>query len=366
MKKIDWYILKYYLGSFFFILLLFSMLSVVVDASEKIEDFVAVDGPTLYEICIDYYLNFIPFINGLLFPLYSLIAVVFFTSRLAANSEFIAMIGNGINFYRLLVPYLLGAFIIAGIHYTGNHYVFPVSNKTRTTFENTYIWKHNYVGESSHFHLACSPNEEFYLQSFKRHDSTGTNLSWIQYDSSNHKRISVVSATKIRLLKRPNRWRLSGIKKRHRVDSMLFDMDIMNPQHFIDTTICLFVDDLVKRDNRKDNMTTDVLIEYIRKQKAKGAGGTIVFEVERYRRTADPFSIIVLTLIGFAIASRKMRGGMAWHLVIGMMISGLYIFIGKFTTTFSINGGLPPILGTWIPNIIFCLIAIRMILKAQK
>ena len=107
MKKIDRYILKRYLGTFFFIILLFSMLSVVIDASEKIDDFVAKDGPTTYEVIVDYYCNFIPFINGLLIPLYSLIAVVFFTSRLAANSEFIAMIGNGINFYRLLIPYLL-------------------------------------------------------------------------------------------------------------------------------------------------------------------------------------------------------------------------------------------------------------------
>ncbi len=366
MKKLDWYILKRYLGSFFFILLLFSMLSVVIDASEKIEDFVEEGGPSLYEIVFDYYLNFIPFINGLLIPLYSLIAVVFFTARLAANSEFIAMIGNGVNFYRLLVPYMLGAMIIAGIHYAGNHYIFPLSNQTRTSFENTYIWKHNYVGRSNHFHLACNPHEEFYLQAFNRHDSSGSNLAWIAYDTVTNIRNKVWTASKIRLLQRPNKWRLTGVRKRVLVDSTKFDMTILNSQHFIDTTICLYVDDLVKRDNRKDNMTTSDLITYIEKQKAKGAGGTTVFEVERYRRTADPFSIVILTLIGFSVASRKMRGGMAWHLVIGLAVCGLYIFIGKFTTTFSTNGGLPPILGTWIPNIIFSIIALLMLLKAQK
>jgi len=366
MKLLDWYILKRYLGTFFFIVLLFSMLSVVVDSSEKIEDFVAEGGPTLYEVVFDYYLNFIPFINGILFPLYSLIAVVFFTARLAANSEFIAMIGSGVNFYRLLVPYILGALIIGSIHYVGNHYIFPVSNQTRTKFENTYIWKHNYVGRTSHFHVACSPNEEFYLQGFNRHDSSGAGLAWIKYDSVSKERDFVLQAQRIRLLKRPNRWRLSGVRKRHLVDSMRFALLELHPQNFIDTTLCLDIGDLIKRDNQKDNMTTDALIEYINKQKAKGVGGTTVFEVERYRRSADPFSILVLTLIGFSVASRKTRGGMAWHLVIGFILCGLYIFIGKFTTTFSINGGLPPILGTWIPNIIFSVVAVLMILRAQK
>ncbi len=365
MKILDWYILKRFLGSFFFILLLFSMLSVVIDASEKVEDFVAEDGPVAHEIIFDYYLNFIPFINGLLFPLYCLIGVIFFTSRLAANSEFIAMIGNGVNFYRLLVPYLAGALIIAGIHFLGNHYVFPISNQTRTKFENTYIWKHNFEGKSSHFHAACSPQEEFYLQGFNRYDSSGTGLAWIQYDTTGL-RVSVLNANRITLIKQPNRWRLSGIKKRTMLDPMTYDIMTMPPQHFLDTTLCLYVDDLVKRDNKKDNMTTPVLIDYINKQKAKGVGGTLKFEVERYRRSADPFSIIILTIIGFSIASRKMRGGMAWHLVIGALVCGVYIFIGKFTTTFSTNGGLPPVIGTWIPNIVFTFVAIYMLSKAQK
>ncbi|BDS09549.1 LptF/LptG family permease [Aureispira anguillae] len=366
MKILDKYILKRYLGSFFFIVMLSSMLSVVIDAAEKINDFLAEDGPTFYQVVFEYYLNFIPFLNSLIFPLYNLIAVVFFTSRLAANSEFIAMIGNGVNHYRLLVPYLLGASIIAGLHFYGNHNLIPESNKTRTLFENTYIYKHNFVGNTGNFHAAASPYEEFYLQGFNRYDSTGSLFAWIKHDSSRLKRTSVWTATKIRLLEPPNHWRLSGIKKREKVSAFKDEVITMPPQVTIDTTIGLYVTDLIKRDNHKDNMTTDELIVYINKQKAKGIGGTLVFEVERYRRSADPFSIFILTLIGFSIASRKMRGGMAWHLVVGFGLSAIYIFMTKFSTTFSINGGLSPFVGVWVPNFFFMGVAIWMLFRAQK
>jgi len=366
MKILDRYILKRYLGSFFFILLLSSMLIVVVDAAEKIEDFLAEGGPTAYEVIVSYYMNFVPFINGLIFPLYNLIAVVFFTSRLASNSEFIAMVGNGVNHYRLLVPYLLGASIIAGLHFYGNHYLFPVSNKTRAEFENTYIYKHNFVGKPGNFHAAISPYEEIYLQGFNRYDSTGSQFAWIKHDSSKLKRTSVWTATKVRLLTPPNRWRLTGVRKRERVSDFEDRVEMMGPQNFIDTTIGMYITDLIKRDNRKDVMTTPDLIVYIDKQKAKGTGGTLVFEVERYRRSADPFSIFILTLIGFSIASRKMRGGMAWHLVIGFGLSAIYIFLTKFSTTFSISGGLSPMVGVWGPNIFFMGVALYMLLRAQK
>ena len=341
------------------------MLCVVIDGAEKVNDFLDPDGPTWMQV-VEYYANFVPFINGLIFPLYNLIAVVFFTARLAANSEFVAMIGNGINHYRLLVPYLLGASIIAGIHFYGNHYVIPRSNAERTLFENTYIYKHNFVGNTNHFHAAASPYEEYYLQGFNRYDSSGSQFAWIWHDSSRLRRTAVLTAIKIRLLEPPNRWRLSGIRMREHNMPGADEITVFPPQQFIDTTLGFYIDDLIKRDNDKDNMTTDDLIAYINKQKAKGTGGTLVFEVERYRRSADPFSIFVLTLIGFSIASRKMRGGMAWHLVVGFGLSAVYIFLTKFSTTFSIKGGLPPIWGVWLPNLLYVGIALIMLFRAQK
>ena len=179
-------------------------------------------------------------------------------------------------------------------------------------------------------------------------------------------RTRVVKASKAKLISPPNRWRLRGIKKRKKRDSTSFLITNLAHQYFLDTTLCIDIEDLVQRDNSKDNMATPDLKAFIAKQKNKGAGGTTVYEVERFRRSADPFSIIILTIIGFSIASRKIRGGMAWHLVLGFSVCGVYIFIGKFSNTFSINGNLSPLIGTWITNIVFSVVALYMLRAAQK
>lgn len=364
MKILDRYLLSRYLGSFFFIVLLFSMLAVVIDFSDKIEDFIAHDGPSRSEIIFDYYLNFIPHINGLLFPLYTLIAVIFFTSRLAGLSEFVAMIGSGVNFYRLLWPYFLGAAIITTLHYFGNHYLFPQSNRTRVDFENTYVWKHNYEGPTENIHMFINPLEEVYIQYYNRRDSTGRKFMLTRYDSSNTKRISTLSAKRMELLEAPNHWRFRNIYRRYinskGKESLLFEEELDTILPNLKTT------DLVRRDNLKDAMTTNEIIEFIESEQEKGKGIPLSFAVERYRRTADPFTSFVLTFIGFAVASRKMRGGMGWHLVIGIGLGGVYIFMSKFSATFAISGGFPPMLAVWIPNILFSAVAALLIFKAQK
>jgi lipopolysaccharide export system permease protein len=362
LKILDRYILKKFLGSFFFIVILMAMLAVVVDFAEKIEDFAKPDGPKYSEIVFDYYLNFMPYITSLLFPLYALIAVIYFTSRLAANSEIIAMIGNGINFYRLLYPYLIGACIIAGIHFLANHFVFPMANKSRTKFENTYIWKHNFQGPTDNIHLFSGKNEEIYIQHYSRSDSTGHNFSLTRYDNTGLNRNFILDAQRVKLIKYPNTWRIFNYNIRY--VNGINERLVKGSQ--MDTTINLKSADLAKRDNMKDAMSSKELVKYVAEEKSKGSGMVVPFQVEYYRRTADPFSIIVLTIIGLSISSRKMRGGMGWHLVLGMLISALYIFMGKFSMTFSTHAGLPPIIGAWVPNIIFGIVAIYMLFKAQK
>ena len=362
MKILDRYILGKYLISFTFIVILMSLLTVVVDFAEKVEDFMQPTGPTTYEIIFDYYLNFVPYITSLLIPLYALIAVIYFTSRLAANSEIIAIIGSGVNFYRILYPYVLEAFIIASLHFYANHYIFPISNKTRTQFENTYIWKHNFQGPTDNIHLFASKNEEMYLQHYNRKDSTGRMFSLMRYDSTGLERPFTLTAQRIKLLEYPNKWRLTSYHIRY-VDGIKERLVTGNQ---LDTFLRLTNKDLSKRDNLKDAMTTPELKAYIQEELSKGTGLVLPFRVELYRRTADPFSIFVLTLIGVSVASRKMRGGMGWHLVLGMIVSALYIFMGKFSMTFSTHGGLPPIIGAWVPNLLFIGVAIYMLLRAQK
>lgn len=359
---LDKYILKKYLSTFFFIVILMGMLAVVVDFAEKVEDFTKPDSPSAKAIIFDYYLNFMPYITSLLFPLYALIAVIYFTSRMAANSEIIAIIGNGINFYRLLYPYMLGAVFIAGIHLYANHYIFPLANKTRTKFENIYIWKHNYQGTTDNIHLFSSKNEEIYIHHYSRNDSTGSDFSLMRYDSTGLQRPFILNAQRIKLIKYPNTWRLFNYHIRH-VNGMKEKLVKGNQ---MDTVLNLKSADLAKRDNWKDGMLSTELVRYIAEEKAKGSGLIVPYLVEYYRRSADPFSILVLTIIGLAISSRKMRGGMGWHLVLGMIISALYIFMGKFSMTFSTHAGFPPLVGAWVPNIIFTIVAIYMLLKAQK
>lgn len=360
---LDRYILRRYLGTFFFMILLLAMLAAVIDFSEKVDDFTDPKGPEISETIFDYYLNFIPFIISLLFPLCALISVIFFTSRLAGQSEIIAMIGGGTSFYRLLRPYMIGAAVIAGLHFVGNHYLFPASNKVRTQFENTYIWKHNFQGPTDNIHLFLTPNSELYIKQFQRRDSVGRSVMLIDYDDSTRTQIvRVTSARQLSLKQAPNLWQLRDYKVRL--------VEGMNERLYsgreLDTILSLEMSDLVRRDNFKECMNTPELKEFIDKQIRRGSAVSIPFQVELHRRTAYPFSIFILTLIGVSVAARKTRGGMGWHLVLGMGLSALYIFALQFTTTFSTNAGFAPWLGAWLPNMLFAGVAAFLMFRAQK
>lgn len=361
LKTLDRYILKKYLGTFFFIVLMFSMLASVIDFAEKVEDFVGPKAPSWQLIIVDYYLNFIPFINSLLFPLYTLITVLFFTSRMAGNSEIIGMLGNGVNFYRLLVPYMLASLLIAGLHFYGNHYLFPNSSKIRVAFENKYVYKNNFNSPTDNIHFMLDGDTEVYMQVFSRTDSIGRNVWLIQYDSTGVRRPHTIIAKTIKAMG-GNRWQLKDYRVRE-VSGM--DEKIRKGQ-VMDTTLSFYVSDLVRRNNYQQAMTTDEIKEYIAKERSRGMTNPILYEVERYRRSADPFTNVILTLIGLSIASRKTRGGLGWHLVIGIVISALFIFMTKFSTTFATNAGFSPILAIWMPNILFSFVALFMLWRAQK
>ena len=361
LKTLDKYILKKYLGTFFFIVLMFSMLAMVIDFSEKVEDFVGPKGPTLGEVLIDYYLNFIPFINSLLFPLYTLITVLFFTSRLAGNSEIIGMLGNGVNFYRLLVPYMLAASLVTGLHLVGNHYFFPITSKTRVAFENKYIWKNNFNSPTENIHFMLNEQTEVYIQVFSRNDSIGRNVWLMSYDSTGTRRPYTIIAKTIKAMGK-NKWQFKDYRIRE-VNGM---RETLKRGQVMDTTLAFNVSDLVRRDNYQQAMTTSELNSYIDKEKSRGMTNPILYEVEVYRRTADPFTNIILAIIGLSIASRKTRGGMGLHLIVGVSISAIFIFMTKFSTTFATNAGFPPLIAIWTPNVLFSFVAGYMLIKAQK
>ncbi len=359
LKTIDRYIIRKFLSTFFFLALIFSLIAIVIDFSEKIDDYMEEDIP-ISGLLGDYYLNYIPYINGLLWPLFSLIAVIFFTSRMAYNSEIISVYNAGASFFRMMVPYLAAAGLIAGLHYMGNHYIIPEGNKSRIDFENTYIWKHNYENKSKHIHIFLNETDKLYFRRFQIKDSTGIDMTLEKMIDG--KLVSKLNAQRASWNTEKQSWSL----KNYRIRNIGPIKETLIQGSELDTVLAVVPGDLARRDNLKESMTTNELIEYIDSERKRGIGNVQKFEVERYRRSADPFSIIILTIIGMAIASRKVRGGMGLHLALGAGLGGTFIFLSKFSTTFSINAGLPAEIGVWVPNIIFSVVTIILIFKAQK
>lgn len=361
LKQLDKYIIKKYLLTFLFTLLLFTVISCVIDFSDKVEDFIE-EPVTKMQIIQEYYLNYIPYINGLLTPLYALIAVIFFTSRLAYNSEIISILNAGVSFRRLLVPYLVAASIIAGFHMLANHYVIPKGNKERLDFEHTYIWKYSDKGKTNDVHLFLAPNEKVYIKYYRKRDTTARDFRIEKFEEN--KLVYTLKAQRAKWLSEPNNWRLIDYEIRTfdgRKEEIVFGKG-----ETLDTAINITPQDFVRYANQKEMMDTPELQEFIDIEKSRGVGNTKVFEVEKHRRTAEPFTIIILTLIGVSVAARKVRGGMGLHLALGVAVGACYIFLSKFSITFATNESLSPLLGVWIPNIIFTTIAIILVAKAQK
>ena len=361
LKKIDWYIIKKYLSTFFFTMVLITMVAVVIDFSEKINKILDADV-TFSEIMSEYYLNFIPWINGKIAPLFSLIAVIFFTSRLAKNSEIISVLSAGVSYWRLLVPYLLSGFFLASILWYGNHNVIPKSNRVKNEFESTHFKKSRNKTLGNDVHAFLSPNEKIYLRYYKKRDTTGQVFRWEQFKDGALK--EMIKARKLEFLKEPNEWSLIDYERRK--FNGLDESYVSHSGEQLDTIFDLTPGDFIRNTKEMETMTSKELKQFISREQERGLGSARAHRIELYRRTADPFTVIILTIIGVAVASRKIRGGLGFHLALGITLGAAYVVLAQFTVAFSSNLDLPPLLGTWIPNFIFSLIALGLIRFAQK
>ncbi len=361
MKKIDAYIVKKYLATFFFVALIFTMISIVIDLSEKVEDFIE-EPVTKMQIIQEYYINYIPYINSLLWPLFAMISVIFFTSRMAYNSELISILNAGVSFIRMMLPYMIAGCFIAGLHFIGNHYLVPIGNKHRLDFEHTYIWKHNDKGKTNEVHMFLNPESKVYIKYYRKKDTIARD---IRLESlKDNELVSVIKAKRAEWQGYPDKWRFFDYEIRS--FKGLNESIVLGSGKQIDTIMNLRPEDFVRYQNQKEMMTTPDLYDFIANEKSRGLSATKEFEVEIHRRTAEPFTIIILTIIGMAIASRKVRGGMGLHLALGVALGALFIFLSKFSITFATNESLPPVLGVWIPNIMFSFVAVFLVLRAQK
>ena len=336
------------------------MVAIAIDFFEKVDKFLNEDLTTR-QIIVEYYLNFIPWINGLLWPLFAFLAVIFFTSRMASNSEIVAILSAGVSYKRILVPYLIAGSLIASVLWVGKNYVIPYSNKIKNEFESEYIKKSNRRALTDNIHFFISPEEKVYIRYFRKSDSTAQNFMLERFEGDDL--VSVMKVRKLVFKEHPNVWTMHDIEHR--------SFDGLKEQLYFedkprDTTLAITPEDFIRYEKQMEMMSSEALRSFIDQEEKRGIDTALKFKTELYQRTSDPFTIIILTILGVTIASRKVRGGLGLHLAFGIILGAGFIILSKFSMTFSTNLGFNPLIGAWMPNIIFGLVTFVMFLRAQK
>lgn len=363
MKKLDWYILRKFLTTFFFSIFLFAVIAVVVDVSEKTDDFVR-SGLSFQEIVTKYYYGFIPHIIALLLPLFVFIAVIFFTSKMANRSEIIAILASGTSYSRWLRPYWIGGLLLAGILWLANQYVVPKANQIRGSFEANYIDKNNtynaLLNTSSHIYLRL---DSFTYAGIYSYDTlTKRGGPFFSFRVKNKKVTENTRADQIQWDTATKKWKLESIVFR-KVYDLKEDITMTN-EKIMDFNFKPL--DLSRDKYTKDKLTTPELDRFIELEELRGSEGLNGLKVERYRRDATCITVLLLTLIGAIVAGRKVRGGSGVHLAVGFVTAALFILTDRFSTIFSTKGDLPPLLAAWIPNLIFIFVVILLYKRAPK
>lgn len=359
MKILDLYIIRKFLGTFFFSIALIIAIAIVFDFSENIDEFIEKKAPTR-AIIFDYYLNFIPHFANLFSPLFIFISVIFFTSKMASNTEIVAILASGISFRRLLRPYLISSLLLAVLSFYLNNFLIPESNKDRLAFRYMYI-KNQYQNNERNIHLQLNPNNYAYLGSYSTQTDVGVKFSLEQFDESGKLHYKL-QADFIKWDTTKKTWTIQNYYERY-----LFD-DHENIRRGLskDTALAMVPDDFVVRDEEVEMLNYYELNEKIAEEEFQGDKYSIWYKIEKYKRQAFPFASVILTFIGVAIASRKVRGGIGLHLAFGLGLSFAYILFMKVTQTFSTNGSLDPIIAMWIPNVVFGIVAIYLVQKSAK
>jgi len=365
MGKLDWYILRKFLTTFFFCMLLFTVVAVAVDSSEKADDFVASKLSTS-GIIREYYLGFVPWIWGLLFPLFVFIAVIFFTSRMAGRSEVIAILASGTSYNRFLRPFFIGGILLGALLWFGTQYWIPKANVIKANFQSKYMDRKDPTKHDD----GRNCTECFY----KRLDSI-TYIGVKTFDTSskigsvffmekvkNGKMIYNLRSEVIRWDTALKKWSLTNAVERH-VDSV-GERTKYSPTLVIDMNIRPA--DFRRDYYLKDKLTTPELKDFIRKESARGTEGLDTYRVELYRRSATPAAVLLLTFIGAVVASRKTRGGSGVHLALGIVIAATFIISDRFSTVFATKGSFSPLLAAWLPNMVFAIVAIYLYRRTPK
>ncbi len=359
LRRLDWYIIKKFLGTYVFAIALIISIAVVFDFNERQDKFMSHNAPW-DAIIFDYYLNFIPYFANLFSPLFVFIAVIFFTSKLAENSEIIAMFSTGMSFKRMLRPYMVSAAIIAVATFGLGAYIIPKGSVVRINFEDKY-YKPRKANTARNIQLEVDSGVIAYIDRFEDYTKTGYRFSLDKFKDK-----QLVS----HLTARTATYDTTAVHKWIIKDYMIREMEGMKESitkgDRIDSTLFMEPADFLIMKNMQEMMTSPELKEYIDRQKQRGFANTKEFEIEYHKRIATSFASFILTLIGVSLSSKKTKGGMGLHLGIGLALSFSYILFQTIASTFAVNGNMSPMMAVWIPNILYAFIAFFLYKRAPK
>lgn len=352
VKRMDWYIINKFIGTYVYSIILIISVSIVFDVNENLAKFATNNAP-LRAIVFDYYANFVPYFANLFSPLFVFIAVIFFTSKLAGNSEVIAMLASGMSFKRLMRPYLISAALIAVLNFYLGSYVIPKGTVVRHDFESLY--KNNKKNTSaSNIQLMVDKGVVAYMSQYD--DTRKTGYGFALYKFENKKMVSQLNANIIQYdTISDSRYHWKAINWKIRTLTGMREQ--ITSGYELDTLIQMEPTDLIFSRGQQETFTSPELKRYISKQQQRGSSNVVQYEVEYHKRIASSFASFILTIIGVSLSSRKRKGGMGLYLGIGLALSFTYILLQTVSSTFAINADTPPILAAWIPNILYAFIA---------
>jgi len=358
LKKIDVYIIKKFLGTYFFAIALIVTIAVVFDLSERVEDFIEKEAP-LKAIVFDYYMNFIPYFANLFSSLFTFIAVIFFTSKMAYNTEIIAILSSGVSFRRIMLPYFISAFFIALFSFMLMAYIIPPANAVRLDFTYKYI-KNPIQNTEKDIHRQVEPGLFIYMKSYNATNDIGYKFAMERFEDGQlrSKLISEYAKWDTSI----NKWTIKNYFIRD-IDSLKENISYGTS---IDTTLNLLPEDFKRYAQFVETMNLPQLNNYIEEQKMQGSDDVVSLLIEKYSRFAYPFSTFILTLIGVSLSSRKVKGGIGMHIGLGLLLSFSFILFMRFATMFAISGSMNPLFAVWLPNIICALIALFLYRLAPK
>ena len=352
LSRLDRYLMKKFIGTYIFSIILIISVAIVFDFNENLAKFSTYGAPWK-AIIFDYYANFVPYFANLFSPLFVFISVIFFTSKLAGNSEIIAMLAAGVSFKQLLKPYIISAALIAVVNFYLGSYVIPHGTVVRQNFEAKY--KNNKrVTSASNVQLMVGPGTIAYIQQYDNNSKTGYGFSLDKFE--NKKLVSHMTASTIRydsISEARYHWKAMNYKIR----TLKGLREEIQSGDVIDTLIQMEPMDLVFSSGQQETLTSSELRQYITKQTERGSSNVVQYEVEYHKRIATSFASFILTIIGVSLSSRKRKGGMGLYLGIGLALSFSYILLQTISATFAINADTPPIIAAWMPNVLYLIIA---------